>query len=98
MLEISQVKVTDGSILAGRSKHVDILSEAYIVNCLVMSNQLSLNYALLYVPDGAGSVDTRGPNHIKVLLVPVKACQGSAIVSLLFKFQRLNWLTFESLL
>ena len=57
MLEVSQVKVADGSILAGRCKHVHILSEAYIVDCLVMSDQLSLNDALLYVPDGAGGVD-----------------------------------------
>jgi hypothetical protein len=57
MLEISQVKVADGSVLTGRSKHVDILSEAYIVNCLVMSDQLSLNNALLNVPNGAGGVD-----------------------------------------
>ena len=57
MLEVSQVKVADGSILAGRRKHVDILSEAYIVDCLVMSDQLSLNDALLYVPNGAGGID-----------------------------------------
>ena len=57
MLEISQVKVADGSVLTGRSKHVDILSEAYIINCLVMSDQLSLNDALLYVPDSARGVN-----------------------------------------
>jgi hypothetical protein len=57
MLEVSQVKVADGSVLTSRSKHVDILSEAYIVNCLVMSDQLSLNNALLNVPNGAGGVD-----------------------------------------
>ena len=57
MLEVSQVKVADGSILARRRKHVDILSEAYIVDCLIMSDQLSLNDALLNVPYGAGGIN-----------------------------------------
>lgn len=83
VLKVSEVKVSNWSVLSRRSKHVDILSETYIVNCFVMSYQLSLNYSLLYVPNGACGINTRSSNHIQVLLVPIKASKRRAIVRLL---------------
>lgn len=57
VFEISQVKVSHRAVLTGGCEHAFILSEADIVDSLVMSDELCLDDFLFYVPDGARGVD-----------------------------------------
>jgi hypothetical protein len=79
MLKISKIEMSHRSIFSSRCKHTYILCKANIINCLIMSNQLGLNYFLLNIPDCTGCIYAWCTDHVWVLLVPIKACQWSTI-------------------
>ena len=79
VFQVSQIKVPYWPILSSWGKHTNILSEADIIDCFVMSNQLSLNYFLFNVPNCARCVYTWGAYHFNVFCIPVKAGNRSAI-------------------
>ena len=75
MFKVSKVKMPYRSILSCRSKHAFILGKAYIVYCLIMGDELSLNNFFLDVPDGACGIDAWCTYHVESPLIPVKTCQ-----------------------
>lgn len=97
VFEISQIEMSNWTVLSSRREHTLILSETDIVNSLIVSYKLCLDNLLLDVPNRTCRINAWCTNHIQVLLIPIEARQWRAKFSLLHQPQlmTLKDLTFE---
>lgn len=71
--------MTYGSIFAWWCKHL-FISKANIVNCRIVSNQLSLYTLPIDIPNSACGVYRARSYHCRSLTVPVKTCDWGTVV------------------
>ena len=85
MLEISQIKLSDGSISAGRSEGIFFVSEMNVINFFIMGNKLGKNRLFFDVPNGAGGVNGAGADEVGHFGIPVERSERGTELVVVFE-------------
>lgn len=81
VLQASEIEHANAAVLATADEYVDTISaESYIVDLLVMRNELGFGGQRRDVPDSASRIDARCDNQAWRYSVPIQRSQGRRVI------------------